>query len=441
MNKFFISAASMVVMTFSSKAQKIDFTEYTLPNGLHVILHQDGSNPLVAVSVLYHLGGKNETLGRSGFAHFFEHLMFEGSYNIGRGEFSKYINDNGGTLNAYTTSDDTNYLEFLPSNQLRLALWLESERMMHAKVDQKGIDTQREVVKEEKRLYIDNRPYMTAISKEIPALLFKKHPYRFPVIGAIEDLNAVAEADYQFFYKTFYVPNNATLSIAGDIDLEKTKKWINAYFGPIPKSTQPIPRPNAKEDPITQEIYATYEDKNAQVPAVVLAYRAPKKTDKDTYVLKIIDNVLSKGESSRITRNVINKKQLASHAGSFLQDLEDYGIFIIYAVANSDSDVTLDDITQAIDEEIEALKKDSIIQSELEKQINNLENSLIYANASMIGIARTLAKYHVYHGNTDLINTVLEKYRRITVEDIKQVANKYLNKTQRVRLYNLSKKS
>lgn len=411
-------------------AQGVKFTEYTLPNGLHVILHQDNTNPIVAVSVLYHVGSKNEKEDRTGFAHFFEHLLFEGSANIKRGEFDKYIASSGGTNNANTSQDRTFYYELLPSNQLELGLWLESERMLHAKVENVGIETQREVVKEEKRLRIDNQPYSDAFSRVLWENLFKKHPYRWAVIGSMEHLNAAQEADYKDFYKTFYVPNNATLSIAGDIDIEKTKQLITSYFSAIPKGTTAIPRPNVQEDPITQEVRLTYEDKNAQVPAVLYGYRTPKQTDNDAYVLDIIGNVLSNGESSRFTKEIVNKKQLALYAGSFLWGLEDYGVFLCFGLVNQGVELTA--LQKEMDVQIEKLKSEGITKEELEKQINRLEKDFVARNATMAGIAENLANYHVYYGNTNLINTEIDTYRKITVEDVKRVANKYLNSNQRV---------
>lgn len=412
------------------QAQQIKFEEYDLPNGLHVILHEDHSNPLVTTSVLYHVGSKNENAGRTGFAHFFEHLMFEGSENIGKGEFMKYVEDLGGELNANTSKDRTYYYETLPSNQLALGLWLESERMMHAKVEQKGIDTQREVVKEEKRLRYDNQPYMNAFQGETFKLLFKEHPYAHTVIGSMEDLNAAQEADYKNFYATFYVPNNATLSIAGDIDIAQAKKLINDYFAPIPTGKNPIPRPNVVEKPITQEIVAETEDKNAQLPMVILAYRTPKQTDKDAYILDVISDILSSGESSRIKKQVVNEKQLALESGAFLMGMEDYGVFLLYGLPMQGKDAK--EMQAAIDEEIEKLKKDGITATELQKQINRLEKGFVDQNSSTAGIAENLADYHVYYGNANLINQQLNVYKSITTEDVKRVANQYLNKNQRV---------
>ena len=216
---------------FSQK--KIEYKEYDLPNGIHVILHQEPSTPIVAVSVLYHVGSKNEIPERTGFAHFFEHLLFEGSENIGRGEYSQLVEKNGGALNANTSQDRTFYYELLPSNQLELGLWLESERMLHAKVDIKGIETQRSVVKEEKRQRVDNQPYGSFFT-EMFKRVFTTHPYNWAPIGSMEHLDAAQEEDYVNFYKDYYVPSNATLSIAGDIDIEQTKKWIDKYFATMP---------------------------------------------------------------------------------------------------------------------------------------------------------------------------------------------------------------
>lgn len=233
--KKIIATGLLAFIAYSSQAQKkIEYIEYDLPNGMHVILHEEHATPIVAVSILYHVGSKNENPERTGFAHFFEHLLFEGSTNIGRGKYSELVEKNGGTLNANTSNDRTYYYEILPSNQLELGIWLESERLLHAKVDNTGIETQRSVVKEEKRQRVDNQPYASFIT-EMFKRMFTEHPYNWVPIGSMEHLDAAQEEDYLNFYKTFYVPANATLSIAGDINIEQTKKWINTYFASIPK--------------------------------------------------------------------------------------------------------------------------------------------------------------------------------------------------------------
>ena len=234
MRKSLFTALLLSSSIYSFSQEKVKYIEYDLANGMHVILHEEHATPIVAVSVMYHVGSKNENPSRTGFAHFFEHLLFEGSTNIKRGEYSELVEKNGGALNANTSQDRTYYYEILPSNQLELGLWLESERLLHAKVDQTGVETQREVVKEEKRQRVDNQPYATFM-ENLFKLAYKNHPYRWVPIGSMEDLNAAQEIDYVNFYHTFYVPSNAILSIAGDINIEQTKKWIDKYFASVPK--------------------------------------------------------------------------------------------------------------------------------------------------------------------------------------------------------------
>ena len=230
----------MLATNAPAQMKPIAFTEFDLDNGLHVIVHEDRSTPIVAVSVMYHVGSKNEREDRRGFAHFFEHLLFEGSENIARGEFSKYVEGAGGVLNANTNGDRTYYYEVLPSNQLELGLWLESERMMHARVDQVGIDTQWEVVKEERRQRYENQPY-GSILIEVLKRAYTVHPYKWPTIGFMEDLNAASEKDYKDFYETYYVPNNAVLVVAGDVDPKEARRLVEAYFGPIARGPDPAP--------------------------------------------------------------------------------------------------------------------------------------------------------------------------------------------------------
>src|SRR4051812_765929 len=259
------------LMAASTQAQKVDFTEYNLSNGLHVILHEDKSVPVVAVSVMYHVGSKNEDTNRTGFAHFFEHLLFEGSENIKRGEFMKIVSSNGGQNNANTTQDRTFYYEVFPSNELELGLWLESERMMHPVINEIGVKTQNEVVKEEKRQRIDNQPYAKFIYT-VFADVFKEHPYRWAPIGSMAHLEAARLDEFKDFFKKYYVPNNAVLSIAGDIDLEKTKQWVQSYFEPIPKGA-PVTHQKIVEKPMGKEMIDTAYDANIQIPAIFATYR------------------------------------------------------------------------------------------------------------------------------------------------------------------------
>jgi len=272
MKRKLLVALPLLCIGLVMQAQEVAYEEYDLDNGLHVILHQDNSAPLVTTSVMYHVGGKDRTAGRTGFAHFFEHLLFEGTKNVGKGEWFKIVSSNGGRNNANTSQDRTYYYEVFPSNNLQLGLWLESERMLHPIIDQTGIDTQQEVVKEEKRLRYDNSPYgqfLYAIGKN----LFKVHPYKDPNIGYMADLDAATLEDVTAYNKKYYVPNNAVLVVAGDFDTASTKKMISDYFSGIPKGAD-IVRSYPKEEPITEEIKATFYDPNIQIPASMMIYRA-----------------------------------------------------------------------------------------------------------------------------------------------------------------------
>lgn len=418
-----------------SKAQlnNIEFVEYDLDNGLHVILHQDNSTPIVAVSVMYHVGSKNENPNRTGFAHFFEHLLFEGSENIGRGEYDKYIEEAGGTLNANTSNDRTYYYEILPSNQLELGLWLESERMLHAKVEQVGIETQREVVKEERRQRIDNQPY-GSILEETMKRVFKKHPYRWPVIGSMDHLNAAEEKDYKQFYEDFYVPNNAVLSIAGDIDIDQTKKWIEKYFGSIPRGKGEVYRPNIVEPEMTGETRDTVYD-NIQLPAVIQAYRVPAQGSEEFYAVEMLGTLLSRGGSSRFNKTIVDDMQLALQVGSFPIGLEDYSVNLAFGICNMGIDPK--EVEDAMDAEVERVKNELISDEEFQKLRNQVENDFVSSNSRVAGIAESLANYHMYFGDANLINTEIDRYLAVTKEDIRDAARKYLRPDRRVVLYYL----
>ena len=414
---------------------RIKFTEYDLPNGLHVILHQDNTTPIVAVTILYHVGSKNEVPGRTGFAHFFEHLMFEGSENIPRGEFDKITLNAGGTLNANTSQDRTFYYELLPSNQLELGLWLESERLLHLRIDSIGVETQRAVVKEERKQSYDNRPYGSIIEKTM-ANAYKVHPYRWTPIGFPEDINKATLQEFMDFHSTYYVPNNATLSIAGDIDIEKTKILVEKYFADIPRGTKPIYRPSLVEPAQTAEVRDTVYD-NIQLPAVIMAYHMPAQGTEDAYALSMLTTLLSDGESSRLYKSIVDKQQKALQVVSFPFALEDPGLFLVFGLVNMG--ITLQDLEAAIDAEIDKVKTTTVNDAEFRKLQNKVENDFVTGNSTMAGIAENLANYHVYFGNANLINTEIERYLKVTPADLMRVANKYLNKENRVVLYYLPK--
>ena len=424
-------ALSTVLMLGSvASAQKVNFEEYTLENGLHVILHQDKSAPVVITSVMYHVGAKDENPERTGFAHFFEHLLFEGTENIKRGEWFKIVSGNGGTNNANTSDDRTYYYEVFPSNSLELGLWMESERLMHPVINQIGVDTQNEVVKEEKRLRVDNSPYgnLFTVVKEN---LFKKHPYRWAPIGSMEHLDAATLEEFQAFNKKFYVPNNAVLIVAGDIDSAQTLKWVEQYFGTIPRGAD-VKKQTFVEEPITTQINATYEDPNIQLPMIIQAYRTPSMKTRDAKVLDMISSILSDGKSSRLYKKLVDEKKMALQVGAFNNSQEDYGMYLIYGIPMSPN--TAETVTANIDEEIKKIQTELISERDFQKLQNKFENQYVNSNTSIEGIAENLATNYLLYGDINLINTEIDIYRSITREEIKAVANKYLNPNQRLLL-------
>jgi predicted Zn-dependent peptidase len=420
----------------STQAQtEIKFKKFTLDNGLKVILHQDKSTPIVAVSVLYHVGSKNENPDRTGFAHFFEHLLFEGSENIGRGEYMKKIQAIGGTLNAFTSNDQTYYYEVVPANYLETALYMESERMLHAKIDSVGVNTQREVVKEERRQRYENQPYGTIIL-EVLKRSYQEHPYKWPPIGSMEHLNAASLDEFMDFYKTFYVPNNAVLSIAGDLDYDQTEKWVREYFSEIPSGTHAIYRPTVKEPARTKEIRDVIYD-NIQLPAVIEAYNLPRKDDPDSYALSMLSTYLTGGKSSLLTKEIVDKQQKAVAIFAVPLELEDGGVFLLYAIANMGVDA--DSLEHSIDAQIEKVKAEGVSPEDFDKLLAQVENSVVSRNATVAGIAQRLAEDEVYYGDANEINKEMEKYNRVKREDIQRVAKKYFDKNGRVVLHYLPK--
>jgi zinc protease len=418
-------------------AQNIKFVEYDMPNGLKVLLHEDHSTPIVAVSVMYHVGSKNENPERTGFAHFFEHLLFEGSENIKRGEFDDYINKAGGMNNANTWYDRTYYFEVLPSNQLGLGLWLESERMLHAKVENIGIETQRQVVKEERRQRVDNQPYGRVIEESMKRA-FVKHPYQHSVIGSMAHLDAAVEADYKQFYKDFYRPDNAIISIAGDINPEEAKKLIEQYFGNIPRGQGEIFRPKIVEPAMKFEVRDTIYD-NVQLPAMVYTYRIPAQGTKDFYAVKMLSMLLSQGESSRLQKKIVDEEQKAVYVGSFPLELEDPGASIMFGVANMG--VELSDLEKSMDAVLADVRANLISEQEFAKLQNQIESEFVQANGTVAGIAESLANYEMYYGDANLINTELERYRAVTRVDLQTAANKYFHRNNRVALVWMPKKA
>lgn len=437
LKKQLFNAAAFISITAVAHAQKVQFTEYDLPNGLHVILHQDKSAPVVAVSVMYHVGSKNEQTNRTGFAHFFEHLLFEGSDNIKRGEFMKLVSSNGGENNANTTQDRTFYYDVFPSNQLKLGLWLESERMMHPVINEVGVHTQNEVVKEEKRMRIDNRPY-GHFAEEIFKRLFYNHPYRWQTIGSMNDLDSSKLDEFKAFFKKYYVPNNAVLSISGDIDIDQAKQLADAYFSAVPKG-EPVVYQKAEEAPITKVMVDTAYDANIQIPAIMSAWRVPGLTSKDATAMEMISTILSGGASSKLYKKMVDEKKNSVQVGAFNYSLEDYGAYIAYALPNNDT--PLDTLLKDIDEEITKLQTNLISEEDYQKIQNQFENNYVTVNSRMIGVAENLAKGYTFYKNTNEVNEELDKIRGVSRQDILDAAKKYLQPNARLVLYYLPAKT
>jgi len=424
-------------VSLNAQMRKIDFVEYDLDNGLHVILHQDNSTPIVAVSMMFHVGSKNEKPDRTGFAHFFEHLMFEGSKYMKRGEYDILCQGAGGANNAYTNQDQTFYFQILPSNQIELGLWMESERLLHLKIDSIGVETQRSVVKEERKQGIDNQPY-GSLWEEVFKRAYTIHPYQWTTIGSAQYIDQATLDEFMDFHSTYYVPQNTILTIAGDINVDKTKELIEKYFAGIPRGTKEIYRPDAVEPAKTDEERDIVYD-NIRLPLVIQAYNIPGKGTEDYYALEMLATVLSSGESSRMKKELVDKQQIAYQASSFVYDLEDPGLYVAYGICNGG--VEAEKLEAAIQAELDKVKNELISEEEFQKIRNIRENDFVNGNSTVMGIANNLANYRMFYGNTSLINTEIEKFMNVTREDIKRVANKYLSKDNRVVLYYLPKES
>ncbi len=419
----------------SGQQREIEFEEYTLDNGLHVILYEDDSTPIVAVSVFYHVGSKNEEPDRTGFAHFFEHLMFEGTENIPTGEYHNIVSSNGGANNATTDFDRTYYYEILPSNQLELGLWLESERMLHLRIDSAGVETQRDVIKEEKKQRYDNQPYGNLLEETFKRA-YTQHPYKWIPIGSSQYIDMATIDEFREFYKHYYVPNNAVLTISGDFDEDEAIELVDKYFSDIPRGKNDISYLSVVEPKKTEEVRDTVYD-NIQLPMVLMSYPIPSKTDRESYAIDMLTTLLSGGQSARIYKELVDKQQKAVFASSVPLALEDSGQFIIYSVANMGIDAK--ELETLLQLEIDKVKNDLMSEREFQKLQNQIESRISNSYSTVAGLASALPSYHVFYGSTSIINNELEKYMSVTKEEIKAVAEKYLNSNERVVLYYLPK--
>ncbi len=424
-----LSLSAMAVAQKGDKLPKVNYEEYKLPNGLRVILHRDSSTPIVAVNVWYHVGSKNEVVGRTGFAHLFEHMMFQGSKNY-NDDFFKPLQEAGANINGSTNGDRTNYYEVVPSNFLELALFMESDRMggLLEAMTMDKLNNQRDVVKNERRQNYDNRPYGTAFEK-IQSLMYPKdHPYHWTTIGSLDDLTNASMEDVQSFFRQYYVPNNASLVIAGDFDSKMAKKWVEKYFGSIKKGGE-IERPTPKAPKLNGEIRKEYEDA-IQLPRRYMVWHTPEFYHKDEAPLDILASILSDGRGSRLQSKLVYDKQLVQSISASNSARELGGMFLIVPTARPNQ--SLDEVEKLIDAEIEAIKATPPTKEEIERAVNGVESQFIFRIQTVLGKADQMNSNATFMGNPDTFQKQLNAYRNVTAADIQRVAKEYLTKDKLV---------
>jgi len=402
--------------------------DFKLKNGLRVLFSEDHTIPVVALAIVYDVGARNEVKGHSGFAHLFEHLMFEGSDNVGKSEFFKYVESAGGSLNASTHPDFTNYFEKLPSNQIELALWLESDRMRSLKVTEASFQNQLETVKEEKRLRIDNEPYGLA-SIQMEELLFDNWSNGHPVIGDFKDLEASSIGDVRKFFKTYYAPNNAVMAIVGDFDSDQMQKLVEKYFASIPGA--PLPeRPDLTEPVQTKQKYLKVTDEHAKAPAFWVSWKAPPRRDPDYYALGVIEKLLSAGESSRFFQRMVKGDQNVLKIDAGYDERRGPSAFEVFAVVKPES--TPDKVKESLFDELDKLKTKPVSAQELEKAKNQIMRDLFSSGYEslqrVLGRAELLAEYASFFGDPRLLDEDIKSYQAVTAEDVQRVAGSIFTK-------------
>jgi zinc protease len=406
---------------------RVDFKETTLKNGLHVITVEDHSAPVIAVSITYNVGSRNERQGRTGFAHLFEHMMFKGSENVGSGEHFMLVFNNGGNMNGTTNEDRTNYFEILPANQLDLGLFLEADRMKSLAITKENLDNQRNAVQEERRLGVDNEAY--GKSEELQQeLLYDNFAYKHTTIGSMEDLNAASVEDVAAFFKMYYAPNNAVLVLVGDFKTPEALAKIRSNFESIPRQPTP-PTVDMAEPEQKAERRANVDDVLARAPRVDLAYKAVPGNTADFYALQVLSTVLQGGQSSRLYQKLVKEKEMLTNLGGRMD--EKRGVGALYTSATLRPGVKTEDVEAAIYAELDRLKKEPIADWELQKAKNTTRRNLINALQSALTRAIFLGQYTIYYNEPGLINNRLDKVAAVTKEDVQRVANKYLVDTNR----------
>jgi len=427
----FAFAACFFALLFpplAAPAVKLPFTEIhevKLENGLRALIVESHEAPVIDVQVWYHVGSKNEVPGKTGFAHLFEHLMFDGTKNLGSNEFSDYIIRSGGTDNAYTTEDTTVFWETVPSNMLPVVLWLEADRMRNLEINEKVFNNERQVVEEERRLRFDNPPYGTVV-ETLYNHAYTVHPYRHMTIGSIEDLNHASIQDIQDFYDTYYEPSNATLVIVGDVDWHEAAVDVQKYMGGVKEgkvdATQPIP-----QEPAQQQERVVRMDSDVALPAFVEGYHMPADGTPDAYPLRLASKILSDGESSRIYTRLVYDKQIAVQAESSGNFTEDPNLFFVFAVMNGGYPPTEGE-TQ-VESELNRLKTELVSEAELQKAKNQILRDFILSRQTAQSRAEELGYAAVVLKDPQLVNTELQRFLNVTPEDIRRVARKYFVRT------------
>jgi zinc protease len=421
------SAATQPLLA-ASRPPKLQYEITTLPNGLTVVLSEDHSTPIVHVQLVYHVGSKNERPGRTGFAHLFEHLMFKGSKNVQPEAHTSMLASVGGQSNAYTTDDETVFWETVPAQYLPLTLWLEGDRMATLRIDKDTFANERDVVKEERRMRVDNQPY-GRLNEIIYDQAFSVHPYKHATIGSMEDLEAASVEDVRDFYKTFYVPANATLVIVGDFEPSQALQLVNNYMGRVPKSDRVVPRDIPQEPPQTKEKRVTLQEP-WPLPAVVVAYHVIKDGNPDSYPLHIAAKVLSDGQTSRIYQKLVYETQMAVAAFGSANLIEDPNLF--YAVAIVAPGHTTEEVADALMRELDRLKSEPITAHELQRTKNQFARDYIMGRESNQQKAGQLSHAVVIHNDIKTADGEFDIFQNITVADVQRVAKTYFKPENRL---------
>ena len=424
-------AVLVVPLRAAVQPPKLQYQVLTLANGLRVILSEDHSTPIAHVAVWYHVGSKNERAGRTGFAHLFEHMMFKGSQNVDPDSHTSVIASVGGRSNAYTTEDETVFWQTFPAQYLPMVLWMEADRMATLRIDEAALRREREVVKEERRMRIENQPY-GRLSEILFDHAFTTHPYKHPTIGSMADLEAASVADVREFHSTFYVPSNATVTIVGDFDPALTTQLVNQYFARVPKAARPVPRDIPREPAQTKEKRAVVTE-SWPLPAVVVGYHVTYDGHPDAYPLHVAAKILSDGNSARIPRELTYNKRLALTAFGSGNITEDPNLF--YAVAVLQPGRTAAEAEKALIEEFEKLKREPVGAAELQRAKNQWARDYIISRETIQDKAMHLAHAAVIHNDIATADGEFDIFMNVTTADIQRVAKTYFNETNRVVLH------